>query len=82
MVFHRVPWCPGAHALKHLGITGLKQDVLSTLLFNFALEYILGRSKKTWRNGNWMEHINFWFMQMILIYWENHKYHKHTSITY
>jgi len=40
---------------------GLKQDALSPLLFNFALEYAIRRVQV---------HLSFWFMTMMLIYSE------------
>jgi hypothetical protein len=47
----------------------LKQgDALSPLLFNFALGYAIRRVRQTRRAWNWMVHISFWFMLM-MIYW-------------
>ena len=50
---------------------GLKQgDALTPLLFNFALEYAMDGSGRP----GWLEiktvHINFWFILMMLVYWE------------
>jgi len=43
---------------------GLKQgDVLSSLLFNFALEYAIRKVQE------WMEHICSWSVLMMLICW-------------
>ena len=52
---------------------GLKQgDALSPMLFNFDLEYPIRRvqvNQDGWKlNGT--VHIGFWFMLMMLIYWE------------
>jgi hypothetical protein len=45
---------------------GLKQeDGLEALLFNFALEYTIRKTKKTRWDWKWMEHISFWSMLMM-----------------
>jgi hypothetical protein len=49
---------------------GLKQgDALSPLLFNFALEYAISKSKKMKSVWNVIGHISCWSMLMMLIYW-------------
>ena len=48
---------------------GLKQgDVLSPLLFNFVLQYVIRRLRAYQDDLNL--HISFWFMLMKLIYWQ------------
>jgi hypothetical protein len=48
---------------------GLKQDALSPLFFDFALEYTIRRVQVN-QDGLRMVHISFWFMLMMLTYWE------------
>jgi hypothetical protein len=53
--------CRGKHFSDAFPIqNGLKQDVVSLLLFNFALETPSGESKKTNRDCNCMGHSSFW----------------------
>jgi hypothetical protein len=40
------------------------------LLFNFALDMPLGRSRKIRWDWKWMGHINFWLMLLMWIYWK------------
>jgi hypothetical protein len=48
----------------------LKQgDALLPLLFNFALDYAIRKSKKMKMVWNWMGHISYWSMLMMLICW-------------
>jgi len=50
---------------------GLKEgDALSPLLFNFALVYTIGRVQVNQDGLKLKVHISFWFMLMMLIYWE------------
>jgi hypothetical protein len=54
----------------------LYRHCFATLLYNMPL----GRFKQNRRDWNWMVHISFWFMLM-LIYWWKHTYYeeKHRS---
>ena len=49
---------------------GLKQDVLSPLFFNFALEYAIRRVQVNLDDLNLNGTRSFWFMPMMLICWE------------
>jgi hypothetical protein len=44
-------------------------DKICLMLFKFALEYTITRSKKTRKDWNWMEHIGSWSILMMIIYW-------------
>jgi hypothetical protein len=44
-------------------------DALSPLLLNFALKYTI-RKVNVMRDWNWMEHITFWSVLIMLIYWK------------
>jgi len=48
---------------------GLEQGKALSLPFNFALEYAIRKIQKIRRDLDWMGHISFWSMLMILIQW-------------
>jgi hypothetical protein len=59
---------------KHLSFVfpirnGLKQDNLSPLIFNFALEHTIRGAHVNKVGLKLMVHISFWFMLMMIIYW-------------
>ena len=45
-------------------------DALSSLLFNSTLEYAIRRVQVNQNGLKPMVHISFWFILMMLIYWE------------
>jgi len=54
---------------------GWKQgNALSSLLFNFVLEYTIMMVQVNQNGLKLNEHINFWFMLMMLIYWKRTYY--------
>jgi hypothetical protein len=43
------------------------------MLYNFALEYTTVKVQENQTNWNWMEHISFWSMMTMLLYWIKNK---------
>jgi len=47
----------------------LKQDAFLLLFFNCDLEYAIRMFQVNQDAWNWIVHISFWFMLMMLMYW-------------
>jgi len=56
----------------------LYQNCFLTLFYNMWP----GRLKKIKKEWNSMEHISFWYMLKMLIYWAKYKYQKETQMLY
>jgi hypothetical protein len=58
--------CIGKHLSDSFPVqNGLKQDALSLLLFNFAIEYAIRKVEENRWDRNGMGHISFWLTLMM-----------------